>query len=196
MGDTRENIIDQAYGLFLTKSYEAVSISDISKAIGLTKGALYHHFLSKEELFMAVVDKNLKIVDLNFDEETTTLIQYIELCIKKAKDIVGHIFSSDPAFIPLNLLSLYIDAFRHYPGFTKKNANWINSEMAKTKMVLDHSIAKGEIKPEINTTVLAEVFFTLNTGIARNLVHSNMSPEMAIEQTSAQFYEFYKLIKL
>jgi AcrR family transcriptional regulator len=63
MNDTKEYIIDQAYTLFLSHSYEAVTISDISKAVGLTKGALYHHFINKEEVFKAVIDKYL-IIDL------------------------------------------------------------------------------------------------------------------------------------
>jgi len=56
MNDTREYIIDESYKLFLNRSYEAVSISVISDAIGFTKGALYHHFKNKEELFKAVID--------------------------------------------------------------------------------------------------------------------------------------------
>ena len=51
MENTKEFIIDEAFKLFLDHSYEAVSISDISQAIGFTKGALYHHFKNKEELF-------------------------------------------------------------------------------------------------------------------------------------------------
>jgi len=72
MTDTKEYIIDQAYKLFLTKSYEAVSISDISNAIGLTKGALYHHFLTKEELFKAVIDKYLMSISLTDIREDVT----------------------------------------------------------------------------------------------------------------------------
>ena len=61
MSDTRDYIIDKAHSLFLSRSYEAVSISEISKAIGFTKGALYHHFKSKDELFKAVVENYLII---------------------------------------------------------------------------------------------------------------------------------------
>ena len=43
--------------MFLYNNYEAVTINSIIKAAGLAKGALYHHYISKEELFKAVVDK-------------------------------------------------------------------------------------------------------------------------------------------
>jgi len=194
MSETREYIIDQAYGLFLSRSYEAVSISEISKAIGLTKGALYHHFRNKEELFMAVIDKNVKMDALDFEPENITLLNYIDLCQKNAQDIVFHTFSPNPAYMSYNLLALFIDAFRHYPGFAENKESWIQSEIAKNKKVLDRAIARGEIRSEINSSVMAEIFFTINTGVARSLIHTNMNQELAIRQLKNQLEELYKLL--
>ena len=85
MNDTRDFIIDEAYKLFLTQSYEAVSISTISEAIGLTKGALYHHFTNKEDLFKAVIDKHFPhFVDENA-KEVGSLKELIDN-LKKAVD--------------------------------------------------------------------------------------------------------------
>ena len=85
MNDTREDIIDCSYSLFLNNSYEAVSISEISKAIGLTKGALYHHFANKEELFKAVIDKYLDL-QINIVTNTNiTLTEYLEKLIDHAQ---------------------------------------------------------------------------------------------------------------
>ncbi len=196
MENTKDFIIDEAFRLFLNHSYEAVSINDISKAIGFTKGALYHHFRNKEELFMAVIDKYLIIDELDFNLNNTTLIQFIELCVVKAQEIVSKTMSSSKSFIPLNLLSLFIDAFRHYPDFAMKKNDLINSEINKTKKVLDQAIVKGEIRNDINTSAMAEMFFTLNTGLAKNLIHGNMSQELAIEKLREQLSEFYKLLKV
>ena len=57
MGDTKERIAQTALELFAQKGYEAVSVSDIAGALGLTKGALYRHFESKEELWNALLDE-------------------------------------------------------------------------------------------------------------------------------------------
>lgn len=57
MKDTKDLILKTAYNMFLYNNYEAVTINNIIKAAGLTKGALYHYYISKEELFKAVVDK-------------------------------------------------------------------------------------------------------------------------------------------
>src|SRR4051812_3582649 len=51
---TRAAIIDAAASLFAKQGIEATSIDSIAKAIGLTKGAVYSTFASKEELIDAV----------------------------------------------------------------------------------------------------------------------------------------------
>jgi TetR/AcrR family transcriptional repressor of nem operon len=47
---TREKILKKSGVLFNTKGYKATSISDITNATGFTKGAIYRHFASKQEL--------------------------------------------------------------------------------------------------------------------------------------------------
>ena len=56
--ETVKRILDVAYSLFMEKGYEATSIQDIINGLGgLSKGAIYHHFKSKEEILIAVTDR-------------------------------------------------------------------------------------------------------------------------------------------
>jgi AcrR family transcriptional regulator len=58
---TRQNIIEKSLRLFCVKGYYNTSINDILKATGLTKGGLYGHFPSKEDIWYAVYDEALTI---------------------------------------------------------------------------------------------------------------------------------------
>jgi TetR/AcrR family transcriptional regulator, transcriptional repressor for nem operon len=195
MSDTREYIIDQAYRLFLSRSYEAVSISEISKAIGFTKGALYHHFKNKEELFKAVINKYLPIEKYFTPIEEISLKEFIDVSIKTADQIVHTIFSNKSGFIPLTYLALYIDAFRHYPEFAKEKDRLIQGELEKIKGIIIKSIEKGEIRKDINPDFMALNLFSLATGMAGNLMQ-NYSPALAIDMLRNQFYELYKIMKV
>ncbi len=53
---TRERILAAAMRLFVRKGFYATSIADLAAAVDLTKGALYHHFQSKEAIFFAVIE--------------------------------------------------------------------------------------------------------------------------------------------
>lgn len=56
--ETVNLILDVAYRLFMEKGYEHTSIQDIINNLGgLSKGAIYHHFKSKEDILVAVTDK-------------------------------------------------------------------------------------------------------------------------------------------
>ena len=58
---TRRNIVKQSLQLFTVKGYFNTSISDILGATGLTKGGLYGHFSSKEDIWYAVYDEAVSI---------------------------------------------------------------------------------------------------------------------------------------
>ena len=55
---TVEKILEAAQRLFLEKGYENTTIQDIVDELGgLTKGAIYHHFKSKEDIICALSDQ-------------------------------------------------------------------------------------------------------------------------------------------
>jgi len=58
---TRQNITKKSLQVFSVKGYFNTSISDILEATGLTKGGLYGHFASKEDIWYAVYDEAVKI---------------------------------------------------------------------------------------------------------------------------------------
>lgn len=56
--ETVAKILDTALALFCSKGYDATTIRDIVDGLdGMTKGAIYHHFKSKEEIFDAAFDR-------------------------------------------------------------------------------------------------------------------------------------------
>jgi AcrR family transcriptional regulator len=54
---TRERLIAAARGHFGERGYEATSIEAVLETAGVARGALYHHFATKEALFEAVLDQ-------------------------------------------------------------------------------------------------------------------------------------------
>lgn len=52
---TYEDILSTAYSFFIEKGYEKTSIQDIINELGISKGAIYHYFKSKEEILQSVL---------------------------------------------------------------------------------------------------------------------------------------------
>ena len=53
---TVEKILEVSQRLFLEKGYDNTKIQDIADELGMTKGAIYHHFKSKEEIMDVLGD--------------------------------------------------------------------------------------------------------------------------------------------
>lgn len=66
---TRQQIIETATRLFAGKGFYGTSIYDLTQAVGLTKGALYHHFKDKDDLFFAVVESVRSIWEKSVGKE-------------------------------------------------------------------------------------------------------------------------------
>ena len=195
MNDTREYIIDESYKLFLNRSYEAVSISVISDAIGFTKGALYHHFKNKEELFKAVIDKYFTINGVKVDVDTITLKEYTAASIQQTRAILINIFGQEEKIAPINYLALISNCFRHYEGFAKEKLNFIDNEVANVERIIKNAITRGEIRNDINTRVVALQYFSLSIGLAGDFIR-NYSIDSAINTMKEQMNQLYNLLKI
>lgn len=74
---TRENILDVAEHRFSARGYDATSLGDIADEVGVRSPSLYKHFLNKEEMFVAVLERLLdpyfdilhRILDVPMEED-------------------------------------------------------------------------------------------------------------------------------
>lgn len=196
MSDTREFIIDEAYKLFLKQSYEAVSISTISDAIGFTKGALYHHFTNKEDLFKAVIDRHFPTFSstdgINID--SLTLKDLIEICVQRAEDILRSLNPKEIKFNPVSFIGLMSDAFRHYDEFAHNKLKEIDNCINDIKKVVVKSIERDEIRSDIDPNIVAKQIFATSIGSATEVLH-NFTIEETINNLRAELNQFYALLK-
>ena len=56
---TRDRIISASYEVIRSKGYEQMTRDDIARKVGMTRGAVNWHFASKEEIYLAVLNKIL-----------------------------------------------------------------------------------------------------------------------------------------
>ncbi len=54
--NTKKKILDSAFDVFVTNGYKDTTMSHIVKESGLSKGAIYHYYKSKKDLFISLID--------------------------------------------------------------------------------------------------------------------------------------------
>ena len=54
--NSKKEILKAAMKIFVVNGYSDTKMDDIALGAGLSKGAVYHHFSSKNELFLSLID--------------------------------------------------------------------------------------------------------------------------------------------
>ena len=115
--ETASLILDVAFRLFIEKGYERTSIQDIIDNLGgLSKGAIYHHFRSKEDILVAVTDRmteesNKMLVEIR-DRTDITGKEKLKAIFKESvlRHLQDDIFTVAPDLS--NNPSLFVSIFR------------------------------------------------------------------------------------
>ena len=65
--DRPDEVLDAALSLFSTKGYARSSVSEIARAAGLSKGAVYLYFPSKHDILLGLVRRAVGTLITNFE---------------------------------------------------------------------------------------------------------------------------------
>jgi AcrR family transcriptional regulator len=166
MKDTKEHILKTAFMLFMENSYKAVTLKDIIRETGLSNGAFYHHFESKEQLFKEVINAYLLSWARRIWEHSPkdSLWDFIQNALKDTDEIYEQVDGSLEASNNLNYLIFMFEACRLFPDVQEK-INWRHKlEFATWVEVIDVAKMKGEIKSELPTELIARMFIYLPDG--------------------------------
>ena len=154
--ETVKLILDEALKLFIEKGYESTSIQDIINNLGgLSKGAIYHHFKSKEEIFQAVCkkigDENSIYYNKIRDDKSKNGYEKLKIMIKSA-----YVNPNNEAVMAM------ITKIMNDPKFLMNQISEIYELVAPVYIepIIRQGISDGSIKTDYPKE-LAEVIITL-----------------------------------
>lgn len=155
---TRQYIIDKTAPVFNIRGYAGTSLLDLTKATGLSKGALYGNFNDKEEIAVAVFQYSMEKVCAAFHTKLEKSERFKDKLISLLEFYEQYVFSSPiPGGCPL--MNNAVEADDHHV-FLKKA---VSLEMKKTidfiAGLLEKGRNRGEFKFDIKPKELAYVFF-------------------------------------
>ena len=199
MSSTKEHIILTSFRLFLQKGYKEVTMNMLVKATGLSKGAFYHYFENKEQLFIDTLN-NLFFSISPFNKEMVinpevSFYDYMQMYIENVKKMAKMITSymGDEAS-GMGYYRLMLDVANYAPNFNKKIEDSNKNELAFWQKIVENGIRKGEIKENLDTEILANHFQWLQDGIALNSIFSG-NPQELYKNLEKAFEQLYYCIK-
>ena len=155
--ETVKKILDVSLKLFLEKGYENTTVLDIVGSLGgLTRGAFYHHFKSKEEVLDAIFEKNagdMRLFEQAQHMEGLNGLERIKMLIKVTlKANIDNVRRRDVSNLALSLAE--------NPRFMAEQIKSNQEVAALMAPMIAEGMADGSIKPG-NPNFLAELFMLL-----------------------------------
>jgi len=159
---TRALILERSAPVFNTKGVAGTALSDIMKATGLSKGALYIYFENKEVLANAVVDYNLELLGKKVNET-----------LKGQQTAKGKLFSFIRVFYdPMNppvaggcpMINFGMEADEQNPVIKEKVNQVVNISQQLIADIIKKGIKDGEFKPDWDHQEFATVMFAMIEG--------------------------------
>jgi AcrR family transcriptional regulator len=146
---TRERILEAAEKLFAEKGFHETAMDEIVQAARVSKGGVYFHFPSKEDLFFALLDKLANALQRDVQQEIARRSGAVNK-IQGALEVVLRTLSGKRRLAQI----LLRQGYGLGPAFERKRLE-IYSRFAKLiQENLDQAIAEGSIPP-IHTEITA-----------------------------------------
>lgn len=157
--ETRGRILDAAIKRFSISGYDSASVDEICSQAGVSKGAFYHHFPTKQAVFLALLQGWLTMIDMGMDairKETVpeTLLHMTSL--------LPAIFTSAEDRLP-TFLEFWLQASRDEAVWQATISPYRHYQEHFTKLVED-GITEGSLKP-VDPKVAAQLIVSLAVGL-------------------------------
>lgn len=194
---TRERILQTSLALFLRNGYSDTGMSDLVAEAGLSKGAFYHYYRSKQELYEEALNSFFK----NFINN-----QEYELIPKKAfREGIRELYLVIPRLVDQmiemtnnkelapNYYKVLIDFYTHNEDFRSTLKEYYRKTRVYLVRLINKAKENGEVKFEPDAEVLAEQILCLVEGVG--LYSSLNYPNAVEEQFDRIFLQFFRLLE-
>jgi len=167
-GDTRSRIVTVANELFFSMEYNKVTLGDIAKNAGVTKGGIYHYFDSKDDLLVESLIFTFDSMIANLNKELLEKVSFEDL-LKKWVDFKGHLDDysgmTDPGYnIIFQSMYLLMIAIRKSDKVTERIKLIYMGAMAELETLIVNAQNNGEVRSDLKAKAIAHQLLSVVEG--------------------------------
>lgn len=160
--ETRSRILEASLNLFSKLGYDATGIAEICEAAGVSKGAFYHHFSSKQAVFLAILGEWLDKLDSMMQSVRISTRSVPEELINMA-GITKEIFDTAGGRFSM-ILEFWIQANRK-PEIWELAISPYRRYQQMFSGIIQEGINEGSITKEVNPDSAARVIMAIAMGL-------------------------------
>lgn len=160
---TRQFIIEKTAPVFNQKGYAGTSMSDLTQATGLTKGAIYGNFESKDQVALAAFEYNMELVYRGIRKVLETRTTPLEK-LQAFPDFYRSSFPEEVFISGCPIANTATEADDTHPSLRKAVNEAIEKWDSGIQNLVKRGIEAGEIKNSVNPASVASLMMSLIEG--------------------------------
>jgi len=161
--EAKSKIVEAARVVFAKKGYHDATMDDVAKEVGVSKGALYSYFKSKEDL--------LKEITLEGHQALRTILRETSKC-NNLEDAVEKVYTMVTKKYKGNLHTHFeiVALASHDPIIRKIAFDDYQKDIEAVEAFVEEKKRQGAIRTDVEARVLAELFTALYMGTLAKLI--------------------------
>ncbi len=190
--ETKDYILFESFKLFLSRGFDKVSMNDLVKASGLSKGAFYHYFKGKEEIFREAIQNYFftglsensfsPSKELGLLDNLLNLIEYKSELYKQLLETTGLTSLSSGYF------TMLFQALELFPDFREALVFAGSSEESMLSEIFEIAQKQGEIEKVLKPIELARIYATMLDGMELHSVVSGDFDKLHAKEKEATIH--------
>jgi len=177
---TRQTLLKAAIKVFSQQGYAATRLEDIAETARVTRGAVYHHFGGKAELFAEIIDNASQTGDRAIQraiQEGGTFLEIVQRILVYTLQLLA-----EDGEYKASLALLLFNAWGS-PDLSPMNARRLAQDMAQLEQIAGFfrtAHVQGAIRADIDPEVAARAFVAYQNGLT--LLHLAVPGALSVEQ--------------
>lgn len=159
--ETRHHILEASQRLFSLNGYDATGVAEICQAAGVSKGAFYHHFPSKQEVFLTLLENWLEMLD-NGLKAISQGAQDVPHILLQMTELLPGVFQAADGRLPM-FLEYWLQASRDEAIWKATIAPYRRYQEFFMKLV-KQGIQEGSFR-EVDPRIAAQTIVALAMGL-------------------------------
>lgn len=198
----REEVLENAFRVFVRMNYEKASFTEIAKACGLSRAGIIHYYPYKQDLFVAVVDKfvfQTHHTENKFQVQGDTLAEFIEQYLAGVTSTMKRIVallnddSTPDEYSPhFHYFHFIMQVRMYYPNIRPKIRQLYEQEYKLWETVIQKAKDSGEIRPDTDVQAAASMFRQIYLGLS---YERSFLDGLNVEELEKNFCYLYSLLK-
>jgi len=167
---------------------------EIVRETGLSKGAFYHYFTSKEDVFEEVVRyfyEHLVLADYQL-YPNDSLKSFYSAYINRLSQNTANRPNESPETNPFVFV---VEAMRRLPNLREIQQKQQSGELKFWIAAVKNAKASGEIKTKLSDTAIAKMFININDGVLLHYTLSQGNTEEMVRELRKTYDNLYSLLE-